>query len=147
MSAHKFLNVVACDDVRDEVGNKKSLMGAFAGDLLVQTFPAQVQIAVYIQFQPDASRTANVLKIRLYVEDEQLIEGTMTVTPTDRPAAVVLPKGVVTFDKPSTFRVTASVDDGEFEELLSFRTLPLPSISPTASAQPVLQSPTGAPST
>jgi hypothetical protein len=37
----KFYNVILCDDIREEIGNKKSLMGIFGGDVLVPRFPAQ----------------------------------------------------------------------------------------------------------
>jgi len=48
-----FRNVVVCEDVRDEVGNKRSLMGVFSGDITVQQFPAIVQLAVYLEYAPD----------------------------------------------------------------------------------------------
>ena len=36
----RYLEVIYCDDVRQEVGNKQSLMGVYPGDLYLEALPA-----------------------------------------------------------------------------------------------------------
>jgi hypothetical protein len=44
-----FRNAILCDDIRNERGNKHSLMGVFSGDLVVAKLPAQVYLALYFE--------------------------------------------------------------------------------------------------
>ena len=36
----RYLEVIYCDDVRQEVGNKQSLIGVYPGDLYLEALPA-----------------------------------------------------------------------------------------------------------
>lgn len=41
--------VVLCDDIREEVGNKRSLMGVYSDNLILKSFPATLpKICLYI---------------------------------------------------------------------------------------------------
>src|SRR6478735_4996798 len=43
-------NVIVCEDVRQELNNQNTLVGVFAGDILVKEFPAPMRIAVYAEY-------------------------------------------------------------------------------------------------
>jgi hypothetical protein len=42
---------VLCEDVRDELNRKHTLLGVFAGDINVQHFPANLKLAAYLEFR------------------------------------------------------------------------------------------------
>jgi len=55
-----YVHVLWCDDIRQEVGNKPSLMGVFTGGLLVPMLPAalnrlslQIYICTPIEWEPE----------------------------------------------------------------------------------------------
>ena len=125
--------VIFCDDIREERGNKKSLMGVVSGDVLAASFPATLQIALFIEYEPDASHRdagqGDSLKVefRLMQDDTEIAKGNMLAKfPLGRAVNFVLPKGLVSFEKPATFRVLVSVDGGAEEEILSKKILPAP---------------------
>jgi hypothetical protein len=43
MTAHRSVIAQFCDDVRQEIGNKFSLMGCYGSDLYVPAFPITMQ--------------------------------------------------------------------------------------------------------
>src|SRR4051812_4498183 len=45
-----IINVIVCEDVRQELNNQNTLIGVFAGDILVKEFPASMRIAVYAEY-------------------------------------------------------------------------------------------------
>jgi hypothetical protein len=118
---NEFRNVVLCDDVRDEIGNKKSLMGVFSGDIIVQELPATIPIAIYLEFVPVDPTKSFELSIKLSVDSDEIAKANIPVVlnPGSSNASIILPKGLVRFDKESTFKVTAKIDDELEVELVS----------------------------
>ena len=45
-------NALVCEDVRQELGGKHSLLGVYSGDIIVQEFKDFLKIAVYIELFP-----------------------------------------------------------------------------------------------
>jgi Family of unknown function (DUF6941) len=140
--ASKFRNVTLCDDVRDEMGNKKSLMGVISGDVLVPSLPATIQIAIYFEYVPDENEPESMnLSLRLFLDEISIASIGMQAHLTNRnPVTFVLPKGLATFEKPATFKVSVSVNNQPEEEILSKKILVSPSASATASPPPVQRS-------
>src|SRR5688500_4908101 len=99
LEAGKFRNAILCEDVREELRNKKSLMGVFAGDVLVDKFPAQIRFALYVEYIPLRGRTVTVL-IRLLQDEEELGTAEMSVHGTHQPASLILPTVLARFDQP-----------------------------------------------
>jgi hypothetical protein len=120
--SNKFRNVIFCEDIRDEVGNKKSLMGAIAGDVFVPAFPATIKIAIYFEYAPEPIERNQHLSIefRLLQNDDEIAKGGMeaTVQP-NQSANFILPMALVTFEKEATFRMRAAVNGGPEQELLT----------------------------
>ena len=110
----KFKNVILCEDVRDEVGNKKSLMGVISGDLHVASFPATIQTAVFFEYAADDSDGDKLsLRFRLMQDDVEIATGGMEAdVSVIKRANFILPKGFVSFEKPATFKLLASVNGG-----------------------------------
>ena len=75
MSFDRFVVAQFCDDIRQEIGNKHSLMGCYAEDLLVPALPwvlaklcAQVKIATPVE------RPFERLSVRALLNEELIAE-------------------------------------------------------------------------
>jgi hypothetical protein len=130
----KFKNVIFCEDVRDEVGNKKSLMGVITGDLNVATFPATIQSAVFFEYAPDASDGDKLsVRFRLMQDETEIASGGMEADiSVHRRANFILPKSFIVFEKPATFKLLASVNGGPEQEVLSKQILQEPKADSTS---------------
>jgi hypothetical protein len=117
----KFYNVILCDDIREEIGNKKSLMGIFGGDVLVPRFPAQLRLAIFFQYLPEPNESGpTLIAFRLLQDEEEIAQGRIEATVQDsQPAGFVLPKAMIGFEKETALRMLASVNGGTEEEILN----------------------------
>jgi uncharacterized protein DUF6941 len=52
MNALDFTAVLLCDDVRKEVTNKDILIGVYGGDILVESFPRWIKMAIWMEISP-----------------------------------------------------------------------------------------------
>lgn len=120
-SAKSFFNVVLCEDIRDEIGNKKSLMGVLAGDVSVPSFPASIQLALFFQYFPKEDDADEISIVVRFVDDrtEMMRAKTAKTARHQGNITVGIPKGVATFEKETTFRIFASVNDGPEQEILT----------------------------
>ncbi len=122
-----FGNVILCEDIRDETGNKKSLMGVLSGDILVSSLPATIQLAIYAELTLSKNqRETDEVKFRLLQDDEEiaLISVEVTRSANHRIAAIVLPKANVAFERPCDFVVRASVNNRPEVEIIRKRLAP-----------------------
>ena len=66
-SLNNLRNIILCEDIRTEVGNKLSLMGIFSGDVVVTEIPATIHLAVYMQYIASPEETGELsFEFRLY---------------------------------------------------------------------------------
>ncbi len=117
----KIRNIVLCEDIRDETGNKKSLMGVMAGDVLVDEFPATLSVAVYFEYVPDGEDGDELsAEFRLLQNDAEIVHGAIRA-PIDpgKIVTLVLPRGLAIFEKEASFRMTLSVNGGDEFEILN----------------------------
>lgn len=69
------LEVIYCDDIRQEVGNKNSYMGVYAGDLFVEAFPVTLpKFCIQANVYMPAAKPAEQLRLRVMQEDRCLID-------------------------------------------------------------------------
>lgn len=119
---------LACEDVREEKGNKLSLMGVFSGDIIVAEMPAQIRIAFYFAVRGASVRKWD-LRTRLMVGE---IEAGSTVTRIeydlpDTVANVIIPLGFIGMEQPGDFAVRLSVgESGEDIEVIRKRVFKAP---------------------
>jgi hypothetical protein len=132
----KFRNAILCEDIRDEVGGKNSLMGVFSGDIVVPSFPAQVNVAFFLQYFADDSDGAHIsAKLRLMQDDLEMVNFIMEADrPLGQTATFILPRGVAALDKAGTLRILISVNGAPEEEVL--RKQILSSVSSIVTTQP-----------
>lgn len=132
----KFRNAILCDDIRDEAGGKNSLMGVFAGDIVVAHLPATINLAFFLQYFPDASDGPSLSsELRLLQDDREMGKFAMKADtpPAGQVVTIILPRGMLAFDKEGTLRMVVSMN-GKEEEVLSKKVmLPKPTDSFTAS--------------
>jgi hypothetical protein len=118
-SPHHFLNVIICEDIRDEIGNKKSLMGIFAGDIIVAELPATIQMAVFAQYVPAPYDEEVSVEFQLLEDDTLMAKAKMaTKIANMQPASFILPRALVTFDKETIFKILAAINGGEATEII-----------------------------
>jgi hypothetical protein len=124
----KIQNVILCEDIRDEIGNKKSLMGIMGGDILVAQFPATLQIAVYFEYAPDPDeRDDFALEFRVWQGDVEIGKGAMQAPlQSSQVVSLVLPRALVGFEQEGSFRITASIRGGEEFEILNKKFMKAP---------------------
>ena len=117
----KIRNVILCEDIREEIGNKKSLMGVLGGDIVVPAFPANIQIAVYFEYVPDLDEVDRlIIEFKLWHDQVEIAQGVMEATiEPNKMVTLVLPRGYTSFEKEMTFRMTAAVRGGSEFEILS----------------------------
>lgn len=114
-SVENFRNVVACDDIRDEIGNKQSLMGVFGGDIIVAQLPAAINFALYLQYMPsdDDEDGDVVVHIELWRDDISMAKAEIEMHIREHaPATILLPRALAAFEKECTFKVTVAIADG-----------------------------------
>lgn len=81
------IETIFCDDIREEVGNKRSLMGVYSGELLIQSVPVLLpRLCFYITFVSDI--TAQVGKVEIKVvkgANEEELLSTGIIEPAEVP--------------------------------------------------------------
>ena len=120
-SAQNYFNVILCDDIRDEIGNKKSLMGVLAGDIIVPSFPASIQVAVFFQYRPDKDAAGEIfISIRFVDDKTEMMKAKTGIAVADNGIiTIAIPKGIATFEKETTLRIFVSINDGPEQEIMS----------------------------
>jgi len=96
-------------------------MGVLGGDVVVTSFPAPIWVAVFLQYQPDKDDADELSIVVRFVGDktEMMKAKTSPTLKKDGVVTVVIPKGIANFDKETTFRIFASVNDGPEQEILT----------------------------
>lgn len=117
----KFRNIILCEDIREEIGNKKSLIGVLAGDILTGAFPAHLSLAIYFEYLPDESDGDEfAADFRLWRGDTMIVHGACKAPiEPDKIVTIVLPRGLAYFDAESRFRMTISLKGQPELELLN----------------------------
>jgi hypothetical protein len=117
---HKFRNVILCEDIRDELGGKHSLMGVFSGDITIPAFPVTMQLAAYMQYEADQGFEGEMdFAISIFLDDRKLVGGVLraSIKAGDTLPTIILPKGLFTLDQPATYRLVVTVEGRDAEVL------------------------------
>ena len=127
MNSKRFLTATYCDDIRNEVGNKLSLMGCYQGDLQVQTVPAMLpKLCVFASIVTPKERPFKSLTLRIVLDNDQEL-ARMEVpeaglaeaaenndeTSTRRTFNAAIAFAPFVIEKPMSIRVVATTEDGE----------------------------------
>jgi hypothetical protein len=136
----EFRNVIVCEDVREEIGNKKSLMGLLSGDILVPQFPAQIKLAFYIEYLPPKDVVAERdLEFIIVLGDNSPISGKVRIGPVQDVANIVIPSALAKFKEPGDIILYVRLGDDMRE--LTRKPVRLPNANETLSLTPHSASP------
>lgn len=114
----RFINVIVCEDVRDEVGNKKSLMGVFSGDVIAAEFPANLQIAFYLDYLQDTLSAGDKIRVELEVNGSTIMGAEIVLNASQEVSSIIIPRAIIGFETEGTFVLNVSVNDGKRLEVL-----------------------------
>ena len=102
--------VLVCDDVRKEVSNKDILIGVYAADILVPTFPAWVNIAVWLEVIPKETGSLE-MSVRLSIDGKPAVIVIGLQMNSLSPVGVALPGVQVLAEKESEILVEVKEGD------------------------------------
>lgn len=140
-----FLSTIYCDDIRQEVGDKLSLMGIYNTVMYVQQFPATLpKLWIMATYTAASDKPPKSLKIRVFKNFEPLVDLDATndyllELANARDPVVPMPDGTqrvisshmhvcfspLVLDGPCMLRVVAMTDKGEVRGLgLQIQLLP-----------------------
>jgi hypothetical protein len=105
---------IACEDVREERGNKISVMGMFTDQIAVAQFPADIRIAFFFTVRSDKAQEV-ILKTRITVDGEIAGHAHMQLSPTETASLgnVIVPLGFVRMSTDGYFALSMAVGESE----------------------------------
>lgn len=110
----KLVNFIVCDDIRNEVGNKVSLMGIYDNAITFHVpkekadkWPKRIRLAFYTKIKftdPHTKENVNSFTLRMVTtnNEEQLLSGILTQKKSDI-LSIALVKEGLTFKFPGTY--------------------------------------------
>jgi hypothetical protein len=119
MTITRHLEVIFCDDIREEVGNKLSFMGVYSADLTVPMVPIVLnKLCIVVRAIADNSDPFQSLKVSIFQDDDnaELISSGQIALPDvnadlkESPLQVVQLTFMLTpfqIDKETTIKVSA----------------------------------------
>lgn len=107
----KFLYALSCEDIREEVRNKKSLIGVYNGDIVATEMPAKIRLAFFIVIEKPLEGPEKLL-ISILIDENEIGSGEQEITETGI-VSVTIPPALISFEKQSNLRLVGSMDDGE----------------------------------
>jgi hypothetical protein len=95
-----------CEDIREEIGNKLSIMGLYTGDIYVGEFPASIRFAFLFSFENYDERHKEV-DVQIFQDDEKILGATIPL-PSTGTSVSILPQALVQFDAARTLKLFVS---------------------------------------
>src|SRR5579871_1507435 len=116
---YRSVTTILCEDVRQEIGNKHTIVGSWFADLTLSELPGNVRIAVLIVLQGLAGGHHEA-KVELRL-DKEAVAGVSFAMDAKTGEAVVLtlPQGLLAMSRPATLSVCMSMDGGRWATLTS----------------------------
>jgi hypothetical protein len=130
---NRYAHSTFCDDIRHELGGKLTLVGIYAGDLLVPAFPCVLpKLCLVLNILTSRSQPFQRLKIRILKDEETLAEGELQMQDLTAVVAGAIPDdgeseetnqwlgmtahfvfSPLKLDGPEVIRVRVETEDGE----------------------------------
>lgn len=121
LSSNVFRNVLLCEDVRAEIGNKSTIIGVFSGDVVVSEMPATLQFAVYAEYIPSRFGEVNI-KFQFKSKDKLLagVSAKIGVKKLE-PSTIRLPRLFFNFENDTELSLEATIESEKPIQLFSKR--------------------------
>jgi hypothetical protein len=115
---------IVCEDVRKELGNKRSLIGVFSGDVVVGEFPATLSLAAYFEYITDVAGMFDI-EFVVYFGDRQVakFEAGLSVVEPDQPSVMDLPRMNLTVLGPGDIRIEMGTKPNAPETIITKRVM------------------------
>jgi hypothetical protein len=126
-------NVAFCENVRQEVGGKYTLLGVFAPELSVIEIPATIVLAIWISGTPNAAGTFEADFRALGTDKISLISGKMEgeFSSTGKSSVVIGPMPLP-IQKAGDYTFEWKFSDGKWEKIGTLRIHHVANNSPTS---------------
>lgn len=106
----KINNAIACEHLIQGQGNKHTLINIYAGDILVENFPARINLSLYFEIDPHVFGIIP-LSIKVSYGRKIAMEGKADgVFEEGKVAIIAIPNGLMLFEKPDTLKVSIYAD-------------------------------------
>jgi hypothetical protein len=113
----KVRSALLCELCRPDLGNKWTLLGVFAGDLFLPSFPAQLQLSAYLEMD-SVSPGNHTMSIKVDAPGvEMRVEGNFEATGEATVVSMPLPNLQLGIDEPGDLVINVSLDGGEQHEV------------------------------
>jgi hypothetical protein len=123
----RYLTVIFCDDIRQEVGNKMSLIGCYQGELIVNSAPTALpKLCALITVTTPKGKPFKSLTIRVVKNDDEfarleipeiglneVAQNNVDATATRKSINTALMFAPFVIDKQFALRVLATTEEGE----------------------------------
>ena len=122
----RFVHAVFCDDIRQEMGGKVSLMGCYQGDLFVPFLPVALpKLCVFATISTPVGRPLKLLKVRVMQDETELVsldvpadDMKQTILQAEDGVTRILANAVMVFSPfavaaPTAIRVMVDTEEGE----------------------------------
>lgn len=137
MANEHFPNVLLCDYATQDINNKFVLAGVYSSHIVVPEFPANMMLAIYINYVADSSGPTNIM---FYFAMDGVDVGysgvDILVNETDPINAIILPGLAMGTDKETTITIDASINGQPRETILTKRIISKSAIVPSVLPQP-----------
>ena len=108
--------VIFCEDVRQEAGNKTSLLGVLSADIIVGAVPAPIRLALYMEGEA-TKPYRGPLNLRLRLDDQELLVAQGQLNAQPGLAILPIPQMVVVIPKVGILRVDIGKDPDNWHEV------------------------------
>lgn len=82
LTENRWVHAIWCDDIRQEIGNKPSLMGVYTGSLVAPALPAVLpRLAVWVSIYTPITQPFESLSVRICKNDSDEPVGAIEISP------------------------------------------------------------------
>jgi hypothetical protein len=117
--AASFQTRLLCEDIRNELGNKRTLVGVFSGDIIVEKFPATLSLAAYFEYLP-ATIGEQRIDFLIRYDDAKLFDfgGVLSIEEPTKVVVLTLPRLNVTLAQAGELKIEVAIPPSSPETLL-----------------------------
>lgn len=139
----EIVKSLLCEDVREEINNKHTLIGVYIGDVLISRIPGNMSIALFVELDVKKEGKQSIqLRLSGPGDHEAVLNADLNFIGVGS-STLKTPRIELLVDKEGIFRIDLS-EDGETWINLIEKSVTL-NPAPSASPQPSEQSPSASP--
>ena len=123
-------NAILCEDIRQEVNNKKTLVGVYAGDILISSLPAPIDLAFYLDGKA-FDRELFRIEVRLSGPGKSKAIAMLELGATGESLgiAMITPRMQVLFEREGMFKIAIRDPDQSWKTIISKRVILRPELA------------------